>query len=231
MVLREGRQAPQILGLVEIENLEVANMLASKLGYNKVLITNGLDQRGINVALLVRESSGLKYVDHQEIEVSTSEMRKPTRNVLHVKFKTKGSKFLNVFVNHWPSQNNPSRDREVVARKLLKYIDQLKSDGKKHFIAIMGDFNVVKSDNPNAITEVLLRECNRLVDVEQKFRQTENYRFSEMPPSSYYYRRGNDWNHLDKIIVSKNLLDGRGEEVELESFDIYAHPSYSKPSS
>ena len=92
----------------------------------------------------------------------------------------------------------------------------------------MGDFNVVKSDNPNAITEVLLRDGNRLLDVEQRFRQAENYRFSDMPPSSYYYRRGNDWNHLDKILVSSNLFDGRGAEVELSSFEIYAHPSYSK---
>ena len=75
-------------------------MFATKLGYNKVLITNGLDQRGINVALLVRESKNLEYVSHKEIEVTTAEMRKPTRNVLHVQFKTGGSKFLNVFVNH-----------------------------------------------------------------------------------------------------------------------------------
>jgi len=230
VVYREGRQTPDILGLVEIENLAVANRLKEKLGYTKAIITNGKDDRGINVGLLVRETGNLKYVEHNELEVSAPEMRKPTRNVLHVKFEVSKNKFLNVFVNHWPSQNNPSRDREMVAKQLIEFIEKLNSDGKTHFVAIVGDFNVVKTDNPHSINEVILAPQTGLVDVETKFRSSDFLRHSEMPPSSYYYRRGNDWNHLDKIIVSGNLLDGQSEEVLLDSFEIYAHPKYSRNS-
>ena len=228
VIHRDGRQTPDILGLVEIENLVVANRLKNKLGYTKAVISNGLDQRGINVALLARESNSLKYVMHKEIEVTTQDMRKPTRNVLHVQFSVGNNKFLNVFVNHWPSQNNPSRDRENVAKQLVEYIENLERDGKTHFVTIMGDFNVVKTDNPHAINEIVLSPRTGLVDVESKFRSSTSARFSDMPPSSYYYRRGNDWNHLDKIIVSANLFDGRAEEVDLDSFDIFAHPKYSR---
>ena len=67
-----------------------------------------------------------------------------------------------------PSQNNPSRDREVVAKQLVEYIGSLKSNGsKKQYIVIMGDFNVVK-DNPHAINEVLLSNSDELIDVETK---------------------------------------------------------------
>jgi endonuclease/exonuclease/phosphatase family metal-dependent hydrolase len=228
VVYRDGQQTPDILGLVEIENIEVANILKNRLGYTRALITDGLDQRGINVALLVRESKSLKYVSHKQIEVSTSDMRKPTRNVLHVKFSVGGTKYLNVFVNHWPSQNNPSRDRENVAKQLVSYIEDLTSDGKTHFVAIMGDFNVVKSDNPHAIDEVILTPRTGLIDVEQRFRKSSHFPGRNIPPSSYYYKRGNSWNYLDKIIVSSNLFDRRGEEVDLASFDIFAHPKYSR---
>ena len=126
------------------------------------------------------------------------------------------------------SQNNPSRDRESVAKQLVEYIDLLQQDGKEHFIAIMGDFNVVDGDNPNAINEVILSPRTGLFDVETKFRSKANSRFKYMPPSSYYYRRGNTWNHLDRIFLSSNLMDGRGEEVDLESFDIFVHQKYSR---
>ena len=92
---------PDILGVVEIENLNVANMLKDKLGYSKALITTGADQRGINVALLFRDSAILKYLSHSELEVTTSAMRKPTRNVLQVTFSLNGDKKLHgVFINH-----------------------------------------------------------------------------------------------------------------------------------
>lgn len=227
VVFRQGMQTPDLLGLVEIENLAAANLLKEKLGYTKAIITNGRDDRGINVGLLVRESSSLKYINHNEIEVSNPEMKKPTRNILHVKFEVGSNKFLNVFVNHWPSQNNPAQDREMVAKQLVEYIEQLNSDGKTNFVAIVGDFNVVKTDNPHSIEDVLLAPSTGLVDVEKRFRNSEFLRHSNMPPSSYYYRRGNDWNHLDRIIVSGNLVDGLGEEILLDSFDIFAHPKYS----
>ena len=228
VVYRNGKQTPDILGIVEIENIQVANQLKEKLGYSKAIITSGQDQRGINVALLIRESKYLRYDAHHEIEVSVPEMRKPTRNVLHVRFKIPKGKILNVFVNHWPSQNNPSIDRLSVASTLYRYINSKASDPSKHLIAIMGDFNVVKSDSPHSINEVLLRDGSGLVDVEKKFRKNAFHHRRNIPPSSYYYRRGNDWNHLDRIIVSENLFDGKDEEVDLETFDIFAHSKYSK---
>ena len=53
-------------------------MLASKLGYNKVLITNGLDQRGINVALLVRvQKFEVCGSLENRLKYQPAEMRKP----------------------------------------------------------------------------------------------------------------------------------------------------------
>lgn len=234
VVYRDGRQVPDILGVVEIENINVANMLKNKLGYSKAIITTGSDQRGINVAVLFRESESLKYFSHKELEVTTPEMRKPTRNVLQVTFSLNRDKKLHVFVNHWPSQNNPPKDRVTVARKLIEQIEKIRSTSEEeNFFAVMGDFNVVPSDNPNGIQDVLLSRQSGMIDVESTFRQDRNIPRElkeSMPPSSYFYRRGGAWNHLDRIVVSENLLDSKGIDVDLRSFEIFAHDRYSKNS-
>ena len=232
VIYRDGKQTPDIVGLVEIENQKVINLLKEKLGYTKALITKGADQRGINVGLMFRESENLKFLGFEEIEVSNPSMNKPTRNILEVKFLINGKNTLYVFVNHWPSQNNPASDRVSVARSLLHRIDLLKDStaGEKYF-AIMGDLNVVKGDSPNAIEEVLLDSNSGLVDVESQFRTSKLISTelkNKIPPSSYYFKRGDNWNHLDRLIVSKNLLDQEMEEIDLQSFDIFAHPKYSR---
>ena len=71
-----------------------------------------------------------------------------------------------------PSQNNPSKDRETVARKLIEQIGKIRNEGnEENFFAIMGDFNVVPSDNPNGVQDVLLSRQSGMVDVESTFRQ------------------------------------------------------------
>lgn len=57
-----------------------------------------------------------------------------------------------------------------------------------------------------------------MYDAEAYGRQsTLNPSLPYTPPGSYYYVKDDTWNHLDRIAVTQNLIDGRGAEFAQES--------------
>ena len=109
VIRREGRLIPDILALVEVESPKVIEHLADELGYEHFYITDGQDARGINVGILVNVNSEVTVVSYEEIILNTSRLKKATRNILEVTLKV-GNDFLKLYINHWPSQNNPTSD-------------------------------------------------------------------------------------------------------------------------
>jgi endonuclease/exonuclease/phosphatase family metal-dependent hydrolase len=227
VIRREGRELPDVLALVEVESEEVMKTLANELGYEHYFITDGLDQRGINVGVLVNVSSQVSIISYEEIELQPSRLKKPTRNILEVTLKV-GQNILKLYVNHWPSQNNPTSDRIFAAETVRKKIIENSKNG--YHSLVVGDLNVKSSETPNPIDNILVNGQSKMMDVEGEFRNdpmiSDDLKRS-MPPSSYYYKRGNDWTHLDRILASPSLFDGKGLSVVLESFDIFAHSEYS----
>ena len=55
----ESNAYPDIVALVEVENARVVGDLAKLMGYDKFIVTEGNDSRGIDVALMWRESDQL----------------------------------------------------------------------------------------------------------------------------------------------------------------------------
>ena len=137
---------------------------------------------------------------------------------------------MKVYINHWPSQNNPTSDRIYAAESVRKRV--IKNTENGYHAMVVGDLSVRSSDTPNPIQNILINGASRMSDVETLFREDptiSDQQKRSIPPSSYYYKRGNDWTHLDRILVSQSLIDGEGVEADLESFDIFAHRSYSTP--
>ncbi len=229
VVRREGRELPDVLALVEVESRKVMEALADELGYEHFYITDGQDERGINVGVLVNVSAQLSVISYEEIQLNSSRLKKPTRNVLEVTLKI-GGEVLKIYINHWPSQNNPTSDRIYAAEMVRKKV--IKNSENGYHSMVVGDLNVKSSESPNPIENILVNGASKMIDVESEFREdptiSEQLKRS-IPPSSYYYKRGNDWTHLDRILVSPSLLNGVGTDVELESFDIFAHSDYSTP--
>jgi endonuclease/exonuclease/phosphatase family metal-dependent hydrolase len=229
VIRREGRLLPDILALVEVESPKVIEHLADELGYEHFYITDGQDARGINVGILVNVNSEVTVVSYEEIILNTSRLKKATRNILEVTLKV-GNDFLKLYINHWPSQNNPTSDRIFAAETVRKRV--IENNKKGYHSVVLGDLNVKASESPNPIDNILINGESKMFDVETEFRNdpsiSDNQKRS-IPPSSYYYRRGNDWTHLDRILVSSSLFDGRGLDVELNTFDIFAHVEYSTP--
>ena len=69
---------------------------------------------------------------------------KPTRPILEARFKVDRKYNLHVFVNHWPSQANPSEVRIKAADTLTDIVKRRMLGKKKtNFVIALGDFNVL----------------------------------------------------------------------------------------
>lgn len=217
---------PDLLGLVEVENANVVGQLAKKLGYEKFVVTNGPDERGIDVALLYKESSDLKFVDYKELPVPVTDPKYPTRPILEVNFMIQGKHALSAFVNHWPSQGAGPESRVLAAKVLKTRIDEIKKKNPKANIVAMGDFNVIPGDVPHPFHTVLL-DNQEMMDVRWTLDRDRDISFdvkNRLPPGTYFFDHGMNWNDLDHFFISKNLLDKSKDtlQLQLDSFNILA---------
>ena len=228
VIKREGRQLPDLIGLMEVENKAVIEQLLQRIGNYNVLITSGSDGRGINVALLVKEGSGLNIINRRELVVDDFYLKKPTRNVLEVTLKTNTNETVKVYVNHSPSQGNPTSDRLAVAQMVSDQVTINDMQGV-HSIVI-GDLNSTSKERPHPVDDLLVRSATDMVDIQTEFMNSfeiSDDQKESIPPSAYFYYKGRTWNKLDRILVSRSLADKQGMDVSLQSFDIYAHPQAS----
>ncbi|HYW96942.1 MAG TPA: endonuclease [Bacteroidales bacterium] len=212
-VLRAAGQGelPAIIGLAEIENgtvlMDLVRSTALAPGHYKIVHEESPDERGIDVALLYRPDK-FDYYSHETIPVSFPfDSTETTRDILYVKGKAPDGKELNIFVNHWSSRyggmltSEPKRMYCAVA--LRRRIDLLLTRNSNARILVMGDFN----DEPTnrSIMDILHATNKRkniytgdLYDLFYDKHNLENY-------GSYFYK-GN-WNMLDQIMVSYNMID------------------------
>lgn len=179
---------PDLLGLVEVENEKVVRRLAKFLGYKGIAVTESLDKRGIDVALLYKKGKlPIKYDRLIEHKIAD------TRSILEVIFKKK-KKTYHFFINHWPSQGSPSERRLEVARQLEKRISKLK---KSQLAVVMGDFNSLPHEDPHPYRSTLVNG-NKLIDMSSMLPK-------DALPGTYFYKRKMAWNFFDKIFISQGL--------------------------
>ena len=127
-----------------------------------------------------------------------------------------------MYVNHWASQRNPTDERLSTAQALAQNIDLMtKSLGPQWSAVAIGDFNTIDADRPHPFNDLLHnpRWPNHLYDAELYARQSkQNPSLPFTPPGSYYYIKDDTWNRLDRIFVTRNLIDRQGMEFAQESF-------------
>ncbi len=224
---------PDVIGLAEIENAVVLNdlvkmpLLAS--GKYKIVHEESPDERGIDVALLYRPES-FEYIRHEKVPVTFPfDSTLTTRDILYVRGRGPDGGNLNLFVNHWSSRYGGTEGSEpkrmYCAVALRRRIDLLLSQDTNARIIVMGDFN----DEPTnrSIMEILHATGKRknisLIDLYDLFYDRHN----AGNLGSYYFK--GDWNMLDQIMVSYNLIDRKGAlscdynsgEVFKEDFMVY----------
>ena len=124
VIASKGSEKPTFLALQEVENENVIRLLANELGYSSWIVSQSPDRRGIDLAILYTESSSLKKIRFFEHELKDGYFKKrPSRNILEGHFLINGKYELTIYVNHWPSQGNPTRARISAAEKLKSLIE------------------------------------------------------------------------------------------------------------
>lgn len=215
---------PDILGVEEIENINVLKFLSYKIKDHDYIIAHreSPDERGIDAALIYdRSKFDIVKIDTLRVNLPTNYN---TRFILQVTLKHKASgENVNFFVNHWPSrrggEEKSEKNRFAAAEVLKARVELLKKNGSSSII-IMGDFN----DEPNnlSLTNVLSAskfECN---NSRKNFLLNTSFEKFEEGIGSYNYR--SDWNMLDQIIISNKFQDGKGIEYVCDSFEVIKPP-------
>jgi endonuclease/exonuclease/phosphatase family metal-dependent hydrolase len=181
-------KGPDIAVFEEVENINVLNKLMTKgldkLGYRQAILIEGDDSRGIDVGLITK----YPVVSSKHHSVFVNGQKLDTRGILEVVLNVNGQTVV-VFVNHWPSQNNPVGDR-IASAQLLEKVAADKAGAD--LILAAGDFNTIKSDNPypfNTLKSFIDTEAQARTERSDIFAGTHNFK--------------GEWTSLDKIFVHK----------------------------
>ena len=216
-----------ILGLCEVENRKVLDMLNEKYSDKNYMIVHyeSPDLRGIDATLLY-DAEKFTVVDSYPIEIPFGD-EAPTRDILYVK-GTIDEATLHIFVNHWPSNysglERGIRRRSVAADVLRKTLDEILAEDKSANIILMGDFN--EAPLAKAVQDVL----NTTIDREEA---TKNLYQLWNPMAhimgvenggTYKYRGIDDV--IDQFIVSKGLIDESGLELYPRSVKVLNKDKY-----
>ena len=224
-----SNRGPDILGVVEVEHQALLDSMISKflpgMNYSTAYLESP-DSRGIDNGLIYRNNLfHLLSVTGDTIHLPDGY---PTRLILGVTLLDSNNDTLFVFVNHWPSRRGGETESQInritAAEVLKKNTDKILSHNPGSCIMIMGDFN----DEPtnNSILNVLKAQpllCDTLPGNYKEITPDELYNLAYQAYNeglgTYKYR--NDWNMLDQIIVSNDILIGEKIQYICGSFTIY----------
>lgn len=189
-------KGPDVLGLCEIENRAVVEKLAQAMtqagrAYG-VVHADSPSKRGIDCAI-VYDSAKLTL----HLSAFYAAPLIATRDVVDAEFGI-GTKRLTVFMNHWPSQQNPAADRESVAKRMRRRLEQILAGDALADVLVMGDLN----DKPGAASV-----ATHLKTSATAAGATGGTFFNTTAPLAALTGRGtyvyqNQWETIDHVIVS-----------------------------
>lgn len=221
--LMNNGNGPDILGVCEVEHKALLDSMVNKFLHDleyDVAYMESPDERGIDNGLIYKKNI-FELVNVSADSVFLSAQDK-TRLLLKVVLKA-NDELLNIFVNHFPSRGGgefESQPKRIKAAEVLKKnVDIILNSDQLANVIVIGDFN----DEPNnkSIAEVL--------SAEKYFCDSTSYSNSLLLNLSYEkfnqgigsYRYKDDWNMIDQIIVSRNLIDGKVFNYVCGSFEVF----------
>ncbi len=203
---------PEILGLCEMENLEVLKDLSARAvlkNYTyQIAHIESNDRRGIDVALFFKPSYTLDTAIAIQIEIN-GEPEFRTRNILYVQLLDKKKNKFHFYVNHWPSRYGGKEEsdykRMAASNTLKQHLSDLLTNDQEANIFIMGDFNDETTDASLQNLNGLVKNAFAALDSAEK--------------GSYRYR--DNWNMLDQILISPSLSNGKNPDYIPDSATIF----------
>ncbi len=219
--MNDGK-GPDLLGFQEVEHQHLIETLLerhfSERNY-KVAYQETLDKRGIDNGLIYdADKFEVLKINPLLVELPS---KYPTRYILEVHLKNINGEELYIYVNHWPSRSGgevKSRPNRIKAASVLREaIDSLYKINESLNLVILGDFN----DMPNdlSIARYLWTQQFTCTINREPFR-LYNLSYEEfLSGNGTYLYRGN-WNMLDQIIVSNEVVGDGAIKYLCNSFEL-----------
>ncbi len=203
-----GWEAPEIVGLCEIENRFVLDQWIQKTGLKnwnyQIIHEESPDNRGIDVAMLYRPDK-FTPINHEAIRIIFPfDKNSKTRDILYVRGLVTQTDTIHLFVNHWPSKFGGAKETEpkrmFVAKLLRSKVDSIFSLNAQANIIIMGDLNDEPTD------ESVMKGLRPVVDLKNLKAPNElfNLMYAIRHRGSHKYQES--WSTIDQFIVSGGLL-------------------------
>ena len=221
--MNDGK-GPSILGVQEVEHKHLLDTLLNR-HFNErnydIAYFESLDFRGIDNGLIY--DADLFTLSSKEAILVELESGYSTRYILYSKLEHKNGEFIHCFVSHWPSRRGgeeKSRKNRVKAASVLKMkIGEILTEDENSFIVVMGDFND-EPDNQSIKDEleVSFLNCSDSLENENEELYNLSSQLFEDGEGTYLYR--SDWNMLDQIIVSREMLNKNSFQYICNSFEI-----------
>jgi predicted extracellular nuclease len=197
--MNDGR-GPDALGLCEVENRKVVEMLVAKLSplgrRYEIVHQDSPSDRGIDCALIYDASiftlsnAKFHFVDAEK-----------TRDIVEARLRHDGADMF-VFVNHWPSRNNDEWQRVKAATVLRTRLDEILAADPHADFVLVGDFN----DEPDNVS---LKDHLRSAGTKDNL--PAGALFDTTAPMRAENKGTFVWNDawelIDHIIISPGLLD------------------------
>lgn len=198
-----GGKGPDVLGLCEVENRQVVELLRDKLASlgrkYEIVHQDSPSDRGIDCALLY-DANVFGLTDSKFHFVDADK----TRDIVEAKLHREAGDLF-VFVNHWPSRRNPEEQRHKAADVLRKRLDEILAADPKADIVMVGDFN----DEPdNKSLKDRLRSTASKENLPEGAVFDTTAALVAEKKGTYLY--DNEWELIDHIIISPGLLDKAG---------------------
>ncbi len=207
LAINNGK-GPDVLGMCEVETeialKDLCKALATSGQTYKYVFYEGLDERGIDVALIYKSSALKLKKGHSYMIDPASIGGDHTRNILLASFTTPKGEILHVIVNHFPSRREGQIESEfkriAVASKLKNICDSINSASHNANIVLMGDFN----DHPNdkSMAETLSGKQS-IEETTVKDFYNPFWKLHVNGIGSHKYK--GEWGVLDQILLSENL--------------------------
>jgi endonuclease/exonuclease/phosphatase family metal-dependent hydrolase len=197
--------APDVLGVIEAENRVVLKRFADatlrdgdRPRYPHVMLVDGNDDRGIDVALLTRDGWPIDTI-RSHVDDTDDRGVVFSRDCPEYEVRTPGGHRLVVLVNHLKSKgfgtkaDNDSR-RHRQATRVAEIYRRLRAEGVVH-VAVIGDLN----DTPTSVPLAPLLEGSDLRDISTH----EGFADGGRPGT---FGTGTAANHIDYILLSPALF-------------------------
>ena len=209
----DEKRPVDLIGLCEVENDTVMQCLTqrtslSSLGY-RYIMTNSLDERGIDVALLYSPFT-FHPIETESIRPKTKKDK--TRDILHVAGTIAGGDTLDVYVVHLPSKRGGSEGQKLsmsICQQLQAHTDSVRTLRQHPNLLIMGDFNA----ETNSQQLKLLTRSHHLID-----------RTAKLQPGTYKYQ--GEWSILDHILTHTTTLSHQQTRILNLSFLTEPDPTH-----